>query len=156
MEFIPVLAPRIQGFIPCWAKWQDEHRQIRSFPIATEARGKTTLNEKRGRKKDTQRDQYSPCSRSADSKTRYGDFPPSSKDTYNVISYDEKVERPVQFTFFKLLFAAASMILRPVIVDPVNATLSTSGCAARAAPPTGPWEGTVLMTPGGNLFNRGT
>ena len=29
-------------------------------------------------------------------------------------------------TFFKLLFAAASMIFRPVTVDPVNATLSTS------------------------------
>jgi hypothetical protein len=29
-------------------------------------------------------------------------------------------------TFFKLLLAAASMILRPVTVEPVNATLSTS------------------------------
>lgn len=32
-----------------------------------------------------------------------------------------------------------------------DATLSTSGCAAKAAPPTGPREGTVLTTPGGNL-----
>lgn len=43
------------------------------------------------------------------------------------------------------------MILRPVMVEPVNATLSTSGCAARAAPPTGPKDGTVLTTPGGKL-----
>lgn len=55
-------------------------------------------------------------------------------------------------TFFKLLLAAASMILRPVIVEPVKATLSTSGCAAKAAPPTGPREGTVLITPGGKLY----
>lgn len=55
------------------------------------------------------------------------------------------------FTFFKLLFAAASMILRPVTVEPVNATLSTSICDASAAPPTAPSEGTVFTTPGGKL-----
>jgi hypothetical protein len=55
------------------------------------------------------------------------------------------------YTFFKLLFAAASIILRPVTVEPVKATLSTSGCAASADPPTGPSEGTVLITPAGNL-----
>ena len=55
-------------------------------------------------------------------------------------------------TFFKLLFAAASMIFRPVIVDPVNATLSTSMWDDNAAPPTPPREGTVFTTPGGNLI----
>jgi len=40
--------------------------------------------------------------------------------------------------FFRLLFAAASIIFRPVIVDPVKATLSTSTWAANAAPPMGP------------------
>jgi hypothetical protein len=54
-------------------------------------------------------------------------------------------------TFFRLLFAAASMIFRPVTVDPVNATLSTSIWADNAAPPTAPSEGTVFTTPGGNL-----
>lgn len=54
-------------------------------------------------------------------------------------------------TFFRLLLAAASMILRPVTVLPVNATLSTSLCPASAAPPTEPSEGTVFTTPGGNL-----
>ena len=55
------------------------------------------------------------------------------------------------FTFFKLLLAAASMILRPVTVEPVKATLSTSICDASAAPPTEPSDGTVLTTPGGKL-----
>jgi hypothetical protein len=83
--------------------------------------------------------QFSPCSRSADSKIRCGDLPPSSKDTCNVqLSYGNNERQRDSFTFFKLLFAAASMILRPVIVDPVNAILSTSGCAANAAPPIGP------------------
>lgn len=54
-------------------------------------------------------------------------------------------------TFFKLLLAAASMTFRPVIVEPVKATLSTPGCAASAAPPMLPREGTQLRTPGGNL-----
>lgn len=54
-------------------------------------------------------------------------------------------------TFFRLLLAAASIILRPVIVEPVNATLSTSRWEDNAAPPTEPSEGTVLTTPGGNL-----
>ena len=54
-------------------------------------------------------------------------------------------------TFLRLLFDAASMILRPVTVLPVNATLSTSMCDASAAPPMDPSEGTVFTTPGGNL-----
>lgn len=55
------------------------------------------------------------------------------------------------FAFLRLLLAAASWILRPVMVEPVNATLSTSRWEAKAAPPTGPREGTVFTTPGGNL-----
>lgn len=43
------------------------------------------------------------------------------------------------------------MILRPVIVEPVNATLSTPGWAESAAPPMWPRDGTQLSTPGGNL-----
>ena len=75
-----------------------------------------------------------PWSMSADSKIRCGDFPPNSRDT-----------------FLRLLFAAASRTLRPVTVEPVKATLSTPLWAANAAPPTGPSEGMVLITPGGKL-----
>src|SRR5258707_607714 len=56
--------------------------------------------------------------------------------------------------FFRLLFAAASIILRPVKVEPVKATLSTSIWPASAAPPIGPKEGTVFTTPGGNLIQK--
>ena len=65
----------------------------------------------------------------------------------------EFVPRAGSRTFFKLLFAAASMIFRPVIVDPVNATLSTSMWDDSAAPPIAPREGTVFTTPGGNLMS---
>src|ERR1700721_3650471 len=37
----------------------------------------------------------------------------------------------------------------PVVVDPVNAILSTSGCDANAAPVSGPHPVTTLITPGG-------
>src|ERR1700733_3025547 len=37
----------------------------------------------------------------------------------------------------------------PVVVDPVNAILSTPGCDANAAPVSGPQPVTTLMTPGG-------
>ena len=110
---------------------------------------------------------YEPCSRSADSKMILGDFPPSSKETCSMehVSLKEGVCSHAQdrslstsedgfYTFFKLLFAAASMIFLPVTVDPVNATLSTSGCAAKAAPPIGPRAGMVLITPGGKLVAR--
>ena len=56
-------------------------------------------------------------------------------------------------TFLRLLFDAASMILRPVTVLPVNATLSTSMCDESAAPPTEPSDGTVFTTPGGKLLS---
>lgn len=61
--------------------------------------------------------------------------------------------RAASRTFFRLLLAAASITFLPVTVDPVNATLSTSMWAANAAPPTAPREGTVLITPGGNLIS---
>ncbi len=52
-----------------------------------------------------------------------GDLPPSSSDT-----------------FFRLP-AAACTISRPTSVEPVNATLSTPGCAASAAPAVSPKPG---------------
>jgi hypothetical protein len=68
---------------------------------------------------------------SASEKTMSGDFPPSSSDTR-----------------FRLP-ADAFTIDCPVTCDPVNATLSTPGCAASAAPAVSPYPGTMLMTPGG-------
>lgn len=59
--------------------------------------------------------------------------------------------RRQSLTFLRLLFDAASMILRPVTVLPVNATLSMSMCDESAAPPTEPSDGTVFTTPGGKL-----
>ena len=41
------------------------------------------------------------------------------------------------------------MTERPVTVEPVNASLSTSGCSASAAPASSPSPGTTLKTPGG-------
>ena len=38
----------------------------------------------------------------------------------------------------------------PTSVEPVKATLSTSGCAASAAPAVSPNPGTTLTTPSGN------
>ena len=61
-----------------------------------------------------------------------GDLPPSSSDT-----------------FFKLPAAACTISL-PTSVEPVNATLSTSGCAASAAPAVSPKPVMMLTTPGGN------
>jgi hypothetical protein len=46
--------------------------------------------------------------------------------------------------------AAACVIARPVAVEPVNETMSTSGCPAIAAPTTGPVPVTRLSTPGGS------
>ena len=66
--------------------------------------------------------------RSASSKTSTGDFPPSSS-----------------VTFFRLP-AAAWMMARPVSVEPVNETLSTSGCAASAAPASSPVPVTTFTT----------
>jgi hypothetical protein len=60
-----------------------------------------------------------------------GDLPPSSSDT-----------------FFRLPVAACTINL-PTSVDPVNATLSTSGCAASAAPAVSPKPVRILTTPSG-------
>lgn len=49
-------------------------------------------------------------------------------------------------TFFKLDFAAVSAIKRPISVEPVNATLRTSGCATSAWPAVGPKPGTTFIT----------
>src|ERR1041384_2018800 len=72
------------------------------------------------------------ASGSASGSTMCGDLPPSSSDT------------------FFMLPSAADVISRPTSVEPVNATLSTPGCAAIAAPTTLPEPGTTLSTPGGN------
>ena len=60
------------------------------------------------------------------------DLPPSSSST------------PVMFA------AAAAATFDSTAVDPVNAILSMSGCAARALPTAGPNPVTTLNTPGGN------
>ena len=54
---------------------------------------------------------------SASAKTMVGDLPPSSR-----------------VTFFRLLWAAEAAMIRPTSVEPVKATLSTSGCDEIAAP----------------------
>src|SRR5215469_179627 len=72
------------------------------------------------------------ASRSASSKTTCADLPPSSSST------------PVMFA------AAALATSAPIAVEPVNATLFTSGCAASALPTAGPNPVTTLNTPGGN------
>ena len=41
------------------------------------------------------------------------------------------------------------MISPPVLVEPVNATLSTPGCRTRYAPVVGPSPGTTLIVPAG-------
>ena len=50
----------------------------------------------------------------------FGDLPPSSSATFLTVA------------------AATSLTRRPARVDPVNETMSTSGCAAIASPTTGP------------------
>ena len=72
------------------------------------------------------------ASRSASSKTRCADLPPSSSST------------PVMFA------AAAAATCAPTAVEPVNAILSTPGCPASALPTAGPNPVTTLNTPGGN------
>ena len=67
----------------------------------------------------------------ASSKTMFGLLPPSSS-----------------VSFFRFP-AAAWTISLPTSVDPVNATLSTSLCAASAAPAVSPKPGTTLTTPSG-------
>ena len=51
---------------------------------------------------------------------------------------------------------ATSDTRRPALVDPVNDTMSTSGCAARASPKTGPRPLTRLKTPAGRPTDSST
>src|ERR1700735_3921455 len=71
------------------------------------------------------------ASRSASSKTMFGDLPPSSTETC------AKGD------------AAPVITAEPTAVEPVNATLSTPGCSASGAPQSGPKPVTTLNTPGG-------
>jgi hypothetical protein len=71
------------------------------------------------------------ASRSASSKTMFGDFPPSSRLTF-------------------ARWSAASFITpMPVCVEPVNATLSTPGWRTRGLPVPSPKPVITLTTPGG-------
>ena len=72
------------------------------------------------------------ASRSASANTMLGLLPPSSR-----------------LTFFTVP-AAARRISWPVAVSPVNAILPMPGCAAIAAPTTGPGPVTTFRTPGGS------
>ena len=69
--------------------------------------------------------------KSASSRTMAADLPPSSRKT-----------------FFSVALAAA-MIARPVGVDPVKVTMSTSGLVVSAAPTAGSAPESTLTTPGG-------
>ena len=68
----------------------------------------------------------------ASSNTMLGLLPPSSR-----------------VSFFRLLAPEAATISLPTSVEPVNATLSTSLWAARAAPAVSPKPGTTFTTPSG-------
>src|SRR3954452_8519305 len=56
---------------------------------------------------------------------------------------------PSSSATFLTVWAPSSATRRPARVDPVNDTMSTSGCDAMASPTTGPTPGTRLNTPGG-------
>src|SRR3990172_7724549 len=68
----------------------------------------------------------------ASAKTMFGDLPPSSKVTRLKV------------------FAASSLIARPVASEPVNAIFRTSGWPTNAVPTSLPNPVTTLTTPGGN------
>ena len=70
--------------------------------------------------------------RSASSSTTDADLPPSSSATFLTVS------------------APTAATRRPARVEPVNDTMSTSGCAASASPTTGPVPWTMLNTPAGS------
>ena len=76
--------------------------------------------------------QSTAASTSASGNTNIADLPPSSNDT---------ARGPV---------AAAAITRRAVGALPVNASLSTFGCSARAAPATGPSPGHTLRAPAGS------
>ena len=58
--------------------------------------------------------------RSASGRITHADLPPSSSETFFTVS------------------APTAATRRPAAVEPVNETMSTSGCAASASPTTGP------------------
>ena len=69
--------------------------------------------------------------RSASSSTRNADLPPSSRKTFLIVA------------------APAAITARPVLVDPVNDTMSTRGSLDSNAPTAWSLEVTMLTTPGG-------
>ena len=71
------------------------------------------------------------ASMSASAKTRFADLPPSSSVTRLIVC------------------AAPAAIPRPTSVEPVNATLATSGCSTSREPHTEPGPATTLRTPSG-------
>src|SRR5271163_4622184 len=71
------------------------------------------------------------ASQSASAKNIFGDLPPSSRVTRFSVS------------------AALFTIILPTAALPVNAILSTPGCATSAAPAVSPVPFTMLTTPGG-------
>ena len=75
-------------------------------------------------------------SRSASAKTMLADLPPSSSVTRFMV------------------WAAPTAIPRPTSVDPVNATLATSGCSTRRCPTVRPGPATTLTTPSGSPASR--
>ena len=76
------------------------------------------------------------ASRSASAKITFADLPPSSSVTRLIVC------------------AAAAAIRRPTSVEPVNATLATSGCSTRRLPATEPGPATTLSTPSGSPASR--
>jgi hypothetical protein len=71
------------------------------------------------------------ASMSASAKTTFADLPPSSSVTRLIVP------------------AAPAAMPRPTSVEPVKATLATSGCSTRRCPQTEPGPGTTLRTPSG-------
>src|SRR5271155_823354 len=71
------------------------------------------------------------ASQSASAKNMFGDLPPSSSVTRFSVS------------------AALLTMIFPTAALPVNAILSTPGCATSAAPAVSPAPFTILTTPGG-------
>ncbi len=69
--------------------------------------------------------------KSASSRTIAADLPPSSRNTFFSVSL------------------AAAMIARPVGVDPVKVTMSTSGLVVSAAPTAGSAPDSTFTTPAG-------
>ena len=72
------------------------------------------------------------ASRFASSNTMFGDLPPSSS------------------VHFLIVDEASCMIRRPTSVEPVNDTLSTSGCDASSSPTVAPPPVTMFTTPFGS------